>query len=408
MDRFGKNAALLWSGQFVSQMGDSVIQACVAWLAASLTGSAVASGGAVVLWAVPFLVLGPFAGAWVDRTDLRRAMVVSDLARAGLLLGLPVLAAAAGLSYGLVVGAALLVAVASTPFLPARDALLPRLAEGRGLVRFNAAFQTSGQLAQILGLWLGGVLLGGAQETSGDRVLLVLALDGATFLASAVTLALLVVPPAAAAPAPAAARRSLWREAGEGLRSATRDPLLLGLLTLTALDNLAIMGPAVVGATLFVKDSLHLGARHLAWFEGAMALGFLVGAVALARFGPAARKGRLILWGMTLDGLTYVPFFLVRSYPLALALIFVHGLFIPWIVVGRTALLQQHVPQERRGQVFSLVYVTVAGMTALSALAAGAIAEATDAPTLFLLAGVFGALCGVVGFVALPRLRSAP
>ncbi|HVG94010.1 MAG TPA: MFS transporter [Planctomycetota bacterium] len=406
MDRFGKNAALLWSGQFVSQMGDAVFQACIAWLAASLTGSPLATGGAVFLWAVPFLLLGPLAGAWVDRTDRRRAMILSDLVRAGLLLGLPLLAAGVGLSYGLVVGAALLVAVASTPFLPARDALLPRLAEGRALVRFNAAFQTSGQLAQILGLWLGGVLLGAERETSGDRVLLVLGLDGVTFLASAATLAFLVVPPSATAPA-RAARGSLWRDAGEGLRSATRDPLLLGLLSLTALDNLAIMGPAVVGATLFVKDSLHLGARHLAWFEGAMALGFLVGAATLTRFGPSARKGRLILWGMTLDGLTYIPFFFVRSYPLALALIFVHGLFIPWIVVGRTALLQQHVPEERRGQVFSLVYVTVAGMTALSALAAGAIAEATDAPTLFLLAGVFGTLCGVVGFLAMPRLRSA-
>jgi MFS family permease len=387
-------------------MGDAVFQACVAWLAATLTGSAAATGGAVFLWALPFLLLGPLAGAWVDRTDRRRAMVVSDLVRAGILLGLPFVAAGVGLSYGLVVATALLVAVASTPFLPARDALLPTLAEGRSLVRFNAAFQTSGQLAQILGLWLGGVLLGAGAAKDADRVLLVLALDGATFLASAVTLALLVVPAGASAAAPAV-RRSLWHEAGEGLRAAAKDPLLLGLLALTALDNLAIMGPAIVGATLFVKDTLQLGAGHLAWFEGAMALGFLVGAVALGRFARAARKGRLILWGMALDGLTYVPFFFVRSYPLALALIFVHGLFIPWIVVGRTALLQQHVPPARRGQVFSLVYVTVAGMTALSALAAGWIAQASDPPTLFLLAGTFGTLCGVTGFVAMPRLRAA-
>ena len=102
-----------------------------------------------------------------------------------------------------------------------------------------------------------------------------------------------------------------------------------------------------------------------------------------------------------------MPFFWVRSYPLALALIFVHGLFIPWIVVGRTSLLQQHVPPERAGKVFSLVHVTVAGMTALSALAAGWIAQATDAPTLFLLAGAFGAACGLVGLLAMPRLRAA-
>jgi MFS family permease len=334
-------------------------------------------------------------------------MILSDLLRAGILLPLPLLAGAVGLSYALVAAVAFLLACASTPFLPARDALLPQIAEGRSLVRFNAAFQTSGQLATLAGLWLGGVLMGGDPSASSTgRVVLVLALDGATFLASAATLALLVVPRAAPAPQ-APSRPGLWREAREGLRDAARDPLLVGLLALTALDNLAIMGPAIVGATLFVKDTLRLAAGHLAWFEGTMALGFLVGALAIARFGARARKGPLILWGMVLDGLTYIPFFWVRSYPLALALILVHGLFIPWIVVGRTALLQHHVPEARRGKVFALVHLTVAGMTALSALAAGWVAQAAGAPALFLLAGAFGTLCGVAGFVLLPRLRRA-
>jgi DHA3 family macrolide efflux protein-like MFS transporter len=109
---------------------------------------------------------------------------------------------------------------------------------------------------------------------------------------------------------------------------------------------------------------------------------------------------------MLFDGLTYLPFFWVRSYPLALALIFVHGLFIPWIVVGRTALIQQHVPEDRRGRVFALVNLTVQGMTALSALVAGRIAQAAGAPTLFLLAGAVGAACGLAG-LAVPRLRDA-
>ena len=403
---------LLYAGQFVSQMGDAVFQGGVTWLAVALTASASATGWAVFLSAAPFLLLGPFAGAWVDRGDRRRIMVASDVARAAILLALPLVARSAGLSYALVVTTAFLLACASTPFLPARDALLPRLAEGRSLVRWNAAYQTSGQLAQLAGLFLGGLLLGagsGRPSADGmDRVVGVLALDGLTFVASALTLAMLRVPPAGGGTSAAASPRShVWADARAGLADAARDPLLLGLLALTALDNLAIMGPAIVGAALLVQGVLGLGAGHLAWFEGTMALGFLVGALVIARFGAAWPKGRMILVGMTLDGLTYVPFFWVRSYATALVLIFVHGLFIPAIVVGRTSLLQHHVPEGRRGKVFSLVHLTVAGMTALSALASGAIAEATDAPTLFLLAGVFGTLCGVAGFAVLPRLRRA-
>ena len=405
IDRFRKNAILLWSGQFVSQMGDAVFTGAAAWLAATLRSDAAWTGIAVFAGAVPFLLLGPFAGAWVDRGDRRRIMVASDLVRAALLLGMPFAMRATGMGFAWVVAIPFLLACASTPFLPARDALLPVLAEGRPLVRWNAAYQTSGQLATLVGLWLGGALLGGARGDP-EPVLFVIALDGATFLASAATLAFLVLPRSASR-TDRPRGGGVWKDALEGLRDASRDPLLLGLLVLTALDNLAIMGPAIVGATLYVRDDLALGAGHLAWFEGTMALGYLVGALAIARFGGAWRKGRMILVGMLLDGLTYVPFYWVRSYPLALGLVFVHGLFIPWIVVGRTSLLQGHVPAGRAGKVFSLVHLTVAGMTALSALAAGWIAHATDAPTLFLVAGVFGAFCGLVGILTMPRLRSA-
>jgi MFS family permease len=87
--------------------------------------------------------------------------------------------------------------------------------------------------------------------------------------------------------------------------------------------------------------------------------------------------------------------------------VFVHGLCIPAIVVARTSLLQQHVGDARAGKVFALVYLTVSGMTALSAIVAGAIAARHGAPMLFLLAGGFGATCGLVGLLTMPRLRAA-
>ena len=61
---------------------------------------------------------------------------------------------------------------------------------------------------------------------------------------------------------------------------------------------------------------------------------------------------------------------------------------------------KRHVPPERHGKIFALVNITVIGMTALSAAASGWIAEVTSPKVLFGLAGVFGALCGVVGFFA--------
>jgi MFS family permease len=299
----------------------------------------------------------------------------------------------------------------STPFAPARDALLPDLAEGGSLTRWNALVQTSAQLAQVLGLLVGAWVLaeggrgGEAHEASAaerSRVLALLAWDGLSFLLSAALLLAMRLPAVALGPR---VGRGFGQTLREGLAYAWGDRVVRGLLGLTALDNLAIMGPAIVGATLLVQRTFGLPASALAGFEAAMAVGMLVGALLLAALGSRIRLVPLLMGAMALDGLTYLPFAWIERFDLGLVAIACHGVCIPAVVVGRTSLLHRHVPAERRGQVFALVGMTVAGMTALSALASGWIAQATSPRVLFLLAGVLGTLCGVVGAVWLgPRL----
>jgi len=395
---FRRNALLLWVAQFISASGDALFLPCVAWLAGRSGESEAYVGYAVFLSFLPYLLFGPFAGAWVDRSDRRRVMVISDLLRAALLLALPWMATRlGGAGFGLIVGVGFLLSTFSTPFFPARDALLPTLIGRRSLPRWNALMQTSGQMALIVGFVLGGILLAGAGSGAEEsrRVLRILQFDGATFLVSALLLGLMVLPKGARAPR---TKTRLLKEVRAGLAYAFEDRVVGGLLVLTALNNLAIMGPAIVGAALLVQRSFALGPAEYAWFEGCMAAGMVIGSVLLALRGRGWSLRKIVLWGMVLDGLTYLPFIWISSYPLALGAILLHGLFIPLIVVGRTSLIQQHVPPERHGKVFALVNITVVGMTALSAALSGVIAAATSPQMLFGLAGIFGALCGVLGF----------
>lgn len=402
-----RNAALLWGGQFVSATGDAVFLPCLAWLAGRSSDAALPVGIAVALAQAPYLLVGPLAGVWVDRSDPRRVMVVSDLLRALLLLGATGAAwVAGGISYVALLGTAFLLGALSTPFAPARDALLPDLVEPHRLPRWNALVQSSAQAAQIVGLLLGALLLGAPQDAADERarVLLVLGWDGISFLVSAAALLLVVVPPGGRRPAPA---EGFWATAREGWRTTGGDPRVRGLLVLTALDNLAIMGPAIVGAALLVQRVFGRGPGDLAAFEGAMAAGMLLASLLLSLRARRVRLGRLLLWGMLLDGLTYLPFVWLTDFGLAVAAIAVHGLCIPAIVVSRTSLLHALVPPGRRGQVFALVGVTVAGMTALSAVLSGWIAGAFGIRALFLGAGAFGALCGLVGWIWMGRRLDA-
>src|SRR5690606_13041535 len=108
---------------------------------------------------------------------------------------------------------------------------------------------------------------------------------------------------------PAAVRnmraRSLRRDLGGGLRTARRNPRVGALLLLTAVNNLALMGPALVGPVLLLKDDLGYPPHYLAWFEAARAGGMLTGAAALARFGRRLSFGRTLMIALIFDGATY-------------------------------------------------------------------------------------------------------
>ncbi|MBI4615259.1 MAG: MFS transporter [Planctomycetes bacterium] len=421
-----RNLGLLWVGQFVSQAGDGFFQVTLPFLVLLLAGEDAGTKTGVVMLAnfLPFLVIGPFFGALADRMPQRRLMIASDLARGLVVLAVPAAFVLGRLSWPLVGAVSFFLATAATLFNPARDALLPRLAQGRVLLRVNALFQTSSQLALLAGALGVGFLLGfdetAAREAieSGDpgreiaRIVRLYWVNAATYGVSLATLAFLALPRGAGVPTPPATRP--WRDVHEGLAHAGRSGLLRGLLFITAADNFFIMGPAIIGANLLVKDTFGLGPGHVGLLEGALVAGWLLGTLVLYSFGRAWAKGRMLIAGMVLDGATYVPFFWIDDYALLLPTIAFHGFWIPFIQVPRTTLVQERVPREMLGRIFSLINLTFVGFTALSLLAtgwagdalAGPLGKSGAPPVLFLAGGLGGALCGLLG-LAFRDLRGA-
>ncbi len=140
--------------------------------------------------------------------------------------------------------------------------------------------------------------------------------------------------------------------------------------------------------------------------QAAFAVGMLLGTGVLLLFGERLPKGRLLLWGMVLDGFTFIPYYFAGTLlQLELASVF-HAFFIPFLVVSRTSLIQEVAPEKMRGRVFSLVSLAVVGMSALSSAFAGIALEFLSAPQLFALIGTVGGLCGVAGLIWARELRS--
>jgi MFS transporter, DHA3 family, macrolide efflux protein len=411
---------LLWLGQVVSHLGDSLFQVGIFFLALEVTGSKAGSGLIIALNYLPALAVGPFAGAFVDRHDRRRVMLAAELVR-GLAVGaIPLLHGLGRLSPSALGAAMFLLATGTALSNPALKALVPELVPAKHLTTAAAVFQLSEFAALVAGPALAALViipsLGTVHlftldsATFGVSLLCVLALAPIARQAAhgAVQTALpptgsgriLVGPPRAGAPA------SVWNEVRSGVRAVLATPTLRLVLIWVALDNLLLTGLAQIATPLLVKETLGLDNQAFAGVQTFFYLGLLVASGGFWLLGRSGRKGPMILVGIILDGLTLLPLAFCRTLADVQTAMFFHALAVPLIIIPRTVLVQQLLPGPLHGRALALLNATVFGMTAISVGMTGLLAEGFSLPTLFLGLGTLGVLTGLCG-LALPRLRTA-
>src|SRR5216684_6319891 len=107
----------LWAAQVVSVFGDFLaIFAVLSYVSFNLHASAAQVTLISVSFMIPFALIGPVAGVFVDRWNVKRTMIASDLIRAALALGLVFT-----VNLGQVYAILFLLSAVSTFFVPAQS-----------------------------------------------------------------------------------------------------------------------------------------------------------------------------------------------------------------------------------------------------------------------------------------------
>jgi DHA3 family macrolide efflux protein-like MFS transporter len=382
----------LWAGQTVSQIGDTIFEIGLIWLAYELTGSKSQTGLIAASAYLPALLFGLFAGSVADRFDRRRIMLNADLARLVLVSLIPLLFYNNMLSIHSLGLITVLVAFFNILFIPARDALIPELVSKDQLFKTNALMQTTWQISMLGGPLLASFLI------ASIGIAHLFTIDAATFLLSFLFIFMIKKP--AFVKVADASKQWRFKEIFSVFRYLRGERALLILLVITAVDNLFIMGPAMVGLPIFVKENLGIagdaGASVFASGHMYMALGMLIGTLLLNKFGRSIRQNRLLSWGIILDGLTYLPMFWVTDPQLMYLTLFCHGLFIPLIIIPRPTLVHKIVPAEMQGRIFALITISVTGFTTLSIAATGVLAEVFSMANIYAFIAVFATFTGVI------------
>jgi MFS family permease len=358
------NFTLLWSGLIVSNMGTWMQNVANAWLVLQLTNSPLWLGLLGLSFALPMIVIPPFAGAVVDRVhrvrllfftqsmQLVTAMVLASLTWLGHIQTWHILLAS-------FVGATLLAFDN-----PARQAIIPELVQPRDLLNalsLNSATYTG---AALIGPALAGVLL----EPLGAGTLFFL--NGISFLAVIFALAAMKDVRTHSGGHTGSLRSSFWN----GLSYAWHSRMIVALLGLSTVSG--VFGRSYQSLLpVFGRDIWHAGAEGYGLLLSSAGGGALVGAFGLASFRQWKHQGIVMLASGFLFGLSLVGFAISPSLWIGASLLFIAGVTSTVFSTIISTFIQFAVPNELRGRIMSLYTVTLIGVPSLGALGSGALAE---------------------------------
>jgi MFS family permease len=399
-----RNFRLLWTGQSISYIGNSMSVVSMPLVAVEVLHASVFFVGLLqAAAALPWLIIGFPAGAWSDRLRKRPVLLACNTVAFVAFLSVPLAAWAGLLSvFQLLLVefaggvAAVFLTCAYTPFLPI---LFP---EKQERLKVNGRLQASAQLTGVLGPSAGG----GIAEFFGP-VLGVFA-NALSFAVAAVCLmAIRVREPAAR---PRTERKSLRTEIAEGVRFTFRDRYLRTFVIFCALGN---FGDAAMEAVwiVFLVRTVGLAAGIAGVMVALMGLGGAAGALLPGWITARAGSARGFLLCLVIGS----PFVLLmpltdRGPRAALFLVggFVYLMGAIASNVIYTNFLQTYAPRDMLGRIMSVAKLLSRGVTPLGALCGGAIAAVYGTRTAMWAAGVIITLSVGVLLRPLKGLRDFP
>jgi MFS family permease len=348
-----RNFLRLWLAQIVLSLGDSLMQMGLLELFRT-HGFDPRVETAKLLFAValPGLLLGPVAMAYLDRWQRRSVLMVSDAVRAGLVLVitfwlLPLLTGKVEERGLLMVYCAIgIIGAIATFYLPARAALIPNLVTDDKLVKANTLFATTLAVATVGGRALGGFVA----ETCG--VTWAVMANALMYVISVGLLWSIQMPPHVTSRTASVHARNGWREFVTGLEYLWRHPTAAPLVVLSGAFAF-LLGILVVVFVGYAMNTLGLKTGGVGYLIAAGGVGAATGIGLLGRDRPWTRSDWLPVGQLAAAAVAIVLLSVTTSVAVACVLVVALGAVAATVMIQIDARMQSQVPDERRGAVFA-------------------------------------------------------
>jgi len=345
--RLGRDFAIFCTGQALSNFGNAVTGLLLPLIVFRLTGSALNLGIASAAEYVPYLLFGLVIGAYVDRLPRRPLMIITDVIRAALIASIPLLSAFGGLHVWWIYVAAFGGSTLAIAFNTAEFTAIPSLVDRHNLVAANGRVQAIYSGSMVVGPLVAGALLALLSPSN------VLLLDAGSFVASAVSLALLRTN---FDPGEKRQPSKVLEDVKEGLRYVLGHPVLRNISLMMAIINL-LTSTTFAEVVFFAKHRLDASDTQVGWLFAAGSGGVVICGLLAGRLRGRWSFSRVALGSLVVDGIACALFAVSRNYAIALVLWAVYNGVGILFNINTGSLRQTIVPPELLGRVISIASV---------------------------------------------------
>ena len=359
-----RNFFLLWLGQIISQVGDRLgFMALIGFAYSKKAQGSPAEIFKILLFTIiPVFLIGPIAGAYVDRWDRRRTLYTCDILRMILVLIIPIFLfhiKNLGLAYPLI----FLVFCLGRFFIPAKLAIVPDLVKKEDLLLANSLVNITGMIAFIVGSGISGLLVEWFGPEKGFY------LDGISFFISAALIFFISVRSNASmniikigGEIVEVIKKSVIQEIKEGTEYFfTQKEIRFTAWILFVLSS--ALGVVSVVSIVFVQNTLHSATKDLGLLIMFLGSGLFAGTLVYGRFGQRFSHYKIIFISLFLTGGMLVLFALgLHKYPYfapAAGLSFFLGFWVSPILIASNTIVHKASNNEMRGKIFSSMEIVM-------------------------------------------------
>jgi len=391
----------LWIAQVVSIFGDFLaLFAVLSDVSFRLHATAAQVTLISVAFLIPFALLGPVAGVFVDRWDAKRAMISSDLIRAALAIGL-VFASSLNQIYAILFA----LSAVSTFFVPAQTIAIRAVTPREGLMAANALLQQAFQVVRIISPAIAGAMVNwiGAKPAY--------YFDGASFIFSAAMVAAIAIPRMAAAaaayaPSESGKLKAILNDLMAGARFIfTHATISFVILAMSAgLFALSCFGPLIA---VYVRDSLKGTELQFGVINSLIGVGMIFATQFITRFAKDRSKSLLVVAGLLGMGIAVMVMASIGHVVVAAIGALGIGFGAIFIIVPTQTLIQQETPVEMVGRVSSSFMSVLSVSQLVGLIFSGSLAQALGIRNLFFASAAMLVLFACFGYFRLPSQAEA-